>query len=57
MERNDCDDFPDAAITGSSALYPLAKGAIQMLLLLLLFINILLATKKKNGSKINQSIA
>ena len=31
MKRNDCDDFPDTVIIGSSALYPLAKGAIQML--------------------------
>ena len=28
--------FPDTVIIGGSALYPLAKGAIQMLLLLLL---------------------
>ena len=33
MKRNDCDDFPDTVIIGSSALYPLAKGAIQMLIL------------------------
>ena len=36
MLRNDCDDFPDTVIIGS-ALYPLAKGAMQMLVLLLLF--------------------
>ena len=38
MKRNDCDDFPDTVIIGSSALYPLAKGAIQMLILLLLLL-------------------
>ena len=27
--QNDCDDFPDTVIIGSSALYPLAKGARQ----------------------------
>ena len=38
MKRNDCDEFPDTVIIGSSALYPLAKGAIQMLILLLLLL-------------------
>ena len=37
MKRNDCDDFPDTVIIGSSALYPLAKGATQMLILLLFY--------------------
>ena len=37
MKRNDCDDFPDTVIIGSSALYPLAKGAIQMLILLFIY--------------------
>ena len=29
MKRNDCDDFPDTEIIGSSALYYLAKGAMK----------------------------
>ena len=37
MKRNDCDDFLDTVIIGSSALYPLAKGAIQMLILLFFY--------------------
>ena len=36
MKQNDCDDFPDTVIIGSSALYPLAKCAILMLILFLL---------------------
>ena len=38
MKRNDCDDFPDTVIIGSSALYPLAKGAIQMLILFIIIL-------------------
>ena len=29
------DDFPDTVIIGSNALYPLAKGAIQMLIIII----------------------
>ena len=35
MKQNDCDDFPDTVIIGSSALYPFSKDVIQMLVLLL----------------------
>ena len=38
MKRNDCDDFSDTVIIGRSALHPLAKSAIQMLILLLLLL-------------------
>ena len=34
MKRNDCDDFPDTVIIGNSTLHPLAKGTIQMLILI-----------------------
>ena len=35
VKRNDSDDFPDTVIIGSSALYPLAKGAIQILIIII----------------------
>ena len=35
-EAIDCDDFLDTVIIGSSALYPLAKGAIQMLIIIII---------------------
>ena len=49
MKRNDFDDFPDTVIIGSSALYPLAKGAIQMLILLLLLLKINAIAYKHNN--------
>ena len=35
-QRNDSDDIPDTVIIGTSALYPLAKGAIQMLIIIII---------------------
>ena len=35
---NECDNFPDTVIIGSSAVYPLAKDAIQMLIVVLLLL-------------------
>ena len=37
MKRNDCEDFPDTVLIGSGALYLLAKGAIQMLNIIINF--------------------
>ena len=38
MKQNDCDNFPDTVIVGSRALYPLAKGAIQMIIIIIIII-------------------
>ena len=37
MKQNDCDDFLDTVIIGSSTLYLLAKGAIQMLIIIIIY--------------------
>ena len=41
------ENFPDTVIIGSSALYPLAKGAIQMLIIIIITI-IFINEKNKN---------
>ena len=57
MKRNDKDNFPDTVMIGSSALYPLAKGAIQMLisLLLLYYLSAFLCAKSIYTIRICQS--
>ena len=45
------DDFRDTVIIGSSTLYPLAKGAIQMLILLFIYYYLMITICKWQHQK------